>query len=167
MDKAIATTLLIVVSMILAVTLFNVAYPAAVQAGEAIQSMASRSQERMRSEIALVHVAAESGAADWWEDNGTFDVIGWIKNVGSNRITAIERADLFFGPEGNFARIPHEDVAGGAFPYWTYTVENADDWSPTATLSVSIHSTSALAPGRYFFKFVAPNGLAVDTVVGL
>ncbi len=59
MDKTITTALLIVISMVTAVALFNAAYPAVIKGGDAITSMANRADDRMQSQIAIIHMAGE------------------------------------------------------------------------------------------------------------
>ncbi|MEL7672738.1 MAG: hypothetical protein AAGU78_03265 [Chloroflexota bacterium] len=160
MDKVITTALLIIASMIMAVALFNIAYPAIVRGGDAIASMVDRADERIRSQIVVVHAAAEwsDGAPLDLNGSGDIEAVIWVKNVGDTRIAAIERLDVFFGTEGNFARIPHasESTSG---PYWLATVENAPEWTPTATLRITLHN-APLHAGRQFVKVVAPSGVA-------
>jgi len=160
MDKVITTALLIVVSMIMAVSLFNVAYPAIVQGGDAIASMADRADDRIRSQITVIHAAAEwqDGAPLDMNASGDMEAYVWVKNVGDTRIAAVERVDVFFGQEGNFARIPHasESMAG---TYWQASFDNGSEWTPTATLRITIHH-APLQAGRQFVKIVAPNGVA-------
>ncbi|NLF79253.1 MAG: hypothetical protein GX573_26460 [Chloroflexi bacterium] len=159
MDKAITTALLIVISMIMAVSLFNVAYPAIVEGGDAIASMADRAGERIRSQIAIVHAAAEwqNGAPVDMNSSGDLEAYIWVKNIGDARIAAVERVDVFFGQEGNFARIPHasESTSG---TYWQASIDNAAEWTPTATLRITIRN-APLQAGRQFVKVVAPNGV--------
>lgn len=170
MDKAITTALLIVISMVMALMLFNVAYPAIVEGGNAINSMAHRTEERMRSQVAIIHAAGELDHLGWWQDangNNIFEVVAWAKNIGDARIVAFEQMDVFFGPEGNFTRIPHESIAGGSYPRWRGTLENATAWSPAATLRITIQFNSQLSSNRYFLRIVTPNGISDDYFLGL
>lgn len=170
MDKAITTALLIVISMIMALMLFNVAYPAVIQGGEAIASMTNQADERMRSQVEVIHATGELDSNGVWQDtnsNGQFEAFIWVKNVGDSRIIAYESSDVFFGPEGNFTRIPHQSQAGGSFPYWTGQVENDAEWTPTSTLQIAIHYGSALVSGRYFVKVVIPSGVSADYFLGM
>ncbi|MCB8942983.1 MAG: hypothetical protein H6658_04445 [Ardenticatenaceae bacterium] len=165
MDKAIITTMLIVISMVTGILLFNAAYPAIIESSDAMTSMTSRVDEQMKSQISIIHSAGELDSAGWWQDtnsNGNFDIFVWTKNVGATRITAVDQADIFFGPEGNFVRIPHQSQAGGTYPYWDWQVENASEWLPTATLKITIHYGTPLPSGRYFLKVTTPNGIADD-----
>lgn len=167
MDKIITTVLLIIVSMIMVILLFNAAYPAVIRGSEAITSMAARSDDRMKSQITVIHAAGELDNTGFWQDtngDGQFEVFMWVKNIGSSRIIALEQSDVFFGPVGNFGRIPYDS---GTYPYWTGQLENATDWSPTATLKITIHYGVPLTTGRYFAKVTLPNGVSADYFMGM
>jgi hypothetical protein len=149
---------------------FNSVYPAIVESSDAMIVMKSRLDEQMKNEIEIVHASGELDSSGSWQDangDGRFNVFIWTKNIGSSRIIAVERTDLFFGPEGDFARIPHQSEAGGAFPYWTFQLENDTAWNPTATLEITIHFSGTLATGRYYIKTVTPNGITDETFIGL
>lgn len=164
MDKAITTAMLIVISMVMVVMLFNVAYPAIVEGGDAMANMADRENERLRSQISVIHAAAEwaNGAPQDINGNGMIEATVWVKNVGDIRIPAagIQRLDVFFGPQGNFQRIPHasESMAG---PYWDATIINATDFEPTSTLVITIHQ-APLQAGQQFLKIITPNGVSSE-----
>ncbi len=166
MDKVITTTILIIVSMILVILLFNATYPAVVQGSDAITNMAARGDDQMKSAISIIQGAGELDSTGFWQDtngDGQFDVFLWVKNIGATRITAVERSDIFFGPQGNFSRIPYNT----GNPYWTYQVENGTDWVPTATLKITIHYGVPLTPGQYYAKVTLPNGVAADDFMGM
>jgi len=170
MDKTITTAFLIIISVVLAMLLFNVTYPAVMEGSDAITSMSNKEADRLRSRIEVIHIAGELDASGAWSDtngNGVFDVIAWVKNIGSTRINGLQSLDIFFGEEGNFKRIPHESRAGGSYPRWTWSIENAGDWQPAATLRISIQYSSALSSGRYFFKLITPSGLQDQDFIGM
>ena len=149
MDKAIITAFMVIAGVVVAILVFNTVFPAVLQSSDALASMEGRIDERMKSQIDIIH-AAES--ADY-----TDVALVWVKNVGSLSINAVERCDIFFGPEGNFARIPY---GAGDF-HWDYDVENDTDWKPTATLKVTIDLDYNLVAGtRYFVKVITPNGVS-------
>lgn len=170
MDKTITTALLIVIGMVMAVTMFNVAFPAVQESSSAMANMASRADDRLRTQAVIIQAVGELDSDGWWQDNnnnGYFDMFVWLKNVGSVSITPMERVDVFFGPEGNFVRIPGDGAANGGFPNWSYDFENATEWAPSATLKISIHYDSPLDSGRYFVKVVLPNGESAEYFMGL
>jgi hypothetical protein len=169
-DKTVVTALLIVISMVMAVALFNAAYPAVVKGGEAITSMANRADERMNNQIAVIHMAGELDNHGQWQDangNGQFDVFVWVKNIGAAQINAVERSDVFFGREGNFGRIPYQADADNSYPYWTWQIENSAEWTPTATVKITIHYAAPLSSGRYFARITLPSGISDDQFIGL
>lgn len=165
MDKAIFTTFLIVISMVLAVLLFNTAYPAVVESSDVMAQMTGRADDRLRSQIKTIHAAGELDGSGLWQDvnsNGLFDVFIWVKNVGSTRIIPVEMTDVFFGPEGNFTRIPHQSEAGGSYPYWSWEMENGAQWTPTSTVKITVHHVIPLSRQRYFIKLIIPNGVDAE-----
>ena len=147
MDKTIVTALLIIAGVISAIFVFNAIYPAIQQSGDAMTSMERRIDDRMKTQVQIIH-AARSGA----------DAVIWIKNVGTTRIVGLESSDLFFGPEGNYVRLPY---GGTASPHWSYLVENDSEWNPSATIKITVSGFLFLPPGtRYFVKIVAPIGIS-------
>jgi hypothetical protein len=149
LDKTIVTAFLVIAGVVSAVFFFNSLYPAIVQSSEAMTGMERRIDERMKSEIEVIHATRAGGEA-----------LVWVKNVGSVRIAPPDAVDVFFGPEGNFTRIPY----GSGTPHWTYSVENATEWTPTATLRVTISGyTFGGAGTRYFVKVVLPSGVSDET----
>ena len=170
MDKTIVTAFMVIISVVASVLVFNSLYPAIQQSSDAMVVMKSRLDDRMKSQIEIVHASGELNSSGSWQDangDGRFNVFIWTKNIGSSRISGLDRVDLFFGPEGDFTRIPHESTAGGSYPYWTASLENDTNWNPTATLQITIHFSSTLASGRYFIKVITPNGVEDQIFMGL
>ncbi|MFC1967495.1 hypothetical protein ACFLV2_02535 [Chloroflexota bacterium] len=151
MDKAITTALLIIAGVVCMIFVFNSVYPMINRSSQAMVSMAETIDERMKSRINIVHAANTA-------DRQTVYI--WVKNVGSNRIVSIEETDVFFGQEYDFARIPHEDDAGGSNPSWTYTLENDTEWLNGATLKITITYDADPGAGTYYAKIIIPNGIS-------
>jgi len=127
----------------------NTVLPAVHRTSGALTSTASVLDDRLSSQIEIVHATGEVGAT-------SADV--WVKNVGATVIEPLERIDVFFGPQGNFAHIPYGGASCSA-PCWEYTLENDTKWTPTATLHITIHVSDALESDVvYYTKVVAPNG---------
>ena len=163
MDKAITTTFMIIASIITTIMVFNAVFPAIARSRDTLVTMRGRMDERIKSQIEIVHTSGELNHNAAWQDtnsDGNFDVFVWVKNIGAVRIPAVEKIDVFFGPEGNFARIPYQSEAGGAYPNWEWHLENDAYWNPTATLRITINFSTLLASQRYFLKVVLPNGVA-------
>ena len=146
MDKALTTTFMVLASVVCAVLVFNAIYPAVVRSSDAMTNMTLRVDDRLKSQIEIIHATGDAVSDEAYV---------WVKNVGSLRIAAVERCDVFFGPEGDFARIHY----GSGDSHWTYEVENDDEWRPTATLKITIFDTVS-ADTRYFVKVAIPNGVS-------
>lgn len=145
---------MIIAAVVCAVLVFNTMYPAVISGSDAMASMGDRASERLKSQVEIIHATGEVDSSP---------VLIWVKNIGSLRIAAVERCDVFFGPEGNFHRVLHDDYAGeGVYPYWTGEVENGSAWDPTGTLRITIYCDPLDLPssGRYFIKVVLPNGVS-------
>lgn len=152
MDKIIVTSLLVIAGIISVVFVFNTVYPAVVEGSQSLIAMERRIDDRIKSQIEIVHAVAEGQLA-------TQTVYVWVKNIGSTTIKALDRCDLFFGPEGDFSRIPYDTGTS----YWTAEVENDSGWKPTATLKITIHYHPFVQNGeRCWIKVVAPNGVSDD-----
>lgn len=154
MENSIATSFLIIATVVCAVLIFNTMYPAIIKGSNAMTSMGNRANERLKSQVEIIHAAGEADSSP---------VLVWVKNIGSSRIASVESCDVFLGPVGNFYRVLHDDYAGaGEYPYWTAEVENGSEWDPTRTLKISIYYDPLDLPssGRYFVKVVLPNGVS-------
>ncbi len=149
MEKAIITAFMTLGAVVAVAVLFAAVYPAVVSGSEAVVSMSDRIADRLKSQAVVVHATGDGSSA-----------LIWVKNVGSQRISGVERLDVFFGLEGEFVRIPYGSGQGN--PYWDAVLENDTEWNPTATLRITVH-TGALLSGRYFVKITTPNGLSDET----
>lgn len=163
MDKIMVTILLIIAGVVGVVLVVNTVYPAIGRSSSALVSASDKLNERIRSNISIIQATTELDADGAWQDtnaDGNFDVFAWVKNVGDLKITAISRSDVFFGKEGDFSRIPYVTDAGGAYPYWEYSIVNGAEWGATVTVMITINYSAALAQGSYFIKVVLPNGIS-------
>ena len=141
--------------------MINAVFPAINRSGNSIIRSAKRVDERIETQISVIYGTGELDSTGTWQDTDSdtyFDVWVWAKNVGSSRILGIERTDLFFGKEGDYARIPHVNDAGGGYPSWSYTIENGTDWVNSKTVKFTIHYTAALTSDTYRATIVVPSG---------
>ena len=135
--------------IIAVVAVVNTVLPTVDRTSGALTSTAGVIDDRLSSQVEIVHATGVDGAI-------VADV--WVKNVGATTILPLDKIDIFFGPDGEFMRIPY---GGGSCtaPCWEYAVENDTAWRPTATIHITIHLSDALATGTvYYTKLVAPNG---------
>lgn len=128
----------------------NSVIPAISRAGGALVESAGVADERLSTRIKIIHATGQDTATE---------ADAWVKNSGAVRISAVDKSDVFFGPETDFQRIPYGG-SGCSAPCWEYSLENDTEWDPTATLHITIYPSSALAAGTtYFIKVVTPNGI--------
>ncbi|MBN1376350.1 MAG: hypothetical protein JXA01_09355 [Dehalococcoidia bacterium] len=147
MDKVLVTVLLIIGGIVCCMVVINAIFPAITQSTGAIADASGKLDDRIRCRVQIIEVS----------DNAS-DVYIWIKNIGASRIGGISSSDVFFGLEGNFARIPYDET-GTSKPCWNYSIENSTEWGPTATVKLTIYLTSTPS-GSYYFKIVLPNGIS-------
>ena len=156
MDKIIVTVMLIIGGIVAAFAVFNGIYPAVQRSGAAITSASDTMNDRIKSDIRIIQV----------NDNGA-TVDAWVKNIGASDILTVENSDIFFGPEGDFSRIPYGN-SYSPLPYWNYQLEGTDSqWRPTDTNKIVIHLASSPSPDTYILKVVIPNGIFDETVFGV
>lgn len=143
--------MLTIASIVAIVAVVNSVLPSVGRTSGALVSASSVVEDRISSQIQIVHATGQ---------NGNPEATVWAKNIGSAAVDPLSRVDVFFGPTGNFQRIP-QGAAGCSAPCWEYTLENGTGtWEQTSTLRVTIHNGSNLATGTtYYVKVVTPNGI--------
>ncbi|MBF6600829.1 MAG: hypothetical protein IVW36_10015 [Dehalococcoidia bacterium] len=142
--------MLTIAAIVAVVAVTNAVLPSVGRTTGALVSTSSVVQDRIASQIEIVNATAQDADPD---------ARVWVKNIGAVKVQPVERMDVFFGPSGNFQRVPYGG-AGCAAPCWEYTIANATDFEPTATLSIVIHNSGNLSAGQtYYVKVVTPNGI--------
>ncbi|HXG41186.1 MAG TPA: hypothetical protein VNL95_00445 [Dehalococcoidia bacterium] len=155
MDKVLVTVLLVVAGIVSASIVANTVLPAVQRAGGDVVSVSGAVSDRIRTDARIIETAAAAGSQ-------TVQV--WVKNVGSITIANLERMDVFFGPVGNFQRVPPCAQTGNVPPCWEISIENDTRWSPYATARVDIELDAGLTTGQdYIVTVVLPNGVPIST----
>src|SRR4030065_1620981 len=138
MDKVLSTILLVVAAVICVTLLINAVYPAITSSSGALSSVSARMNERIKSQIDIIHATGELDGNGAWQDtnsDGDFDIFLWVKNVGTEPVVDIRSCDVFLANTSMvWAWIPHVDYAGGAYPRWNYEIENGTEWGISVTL---------------------------------
>jgi flagellar protein FlaG len=151
MEKAIATVMLTVASIVAIIAVLNTLMPAISRTNASIIATADSVDGRIATQIEIVHA---SGA------DASLTVEAWVKNVGAQEVKPLSRVDVFFGPAEAFVRVPYGDP-GCISPCWNYTIENDTRWNPTATVRITVNLDVAIAGGSsYYLKVVTPNGIS-------
>lgn len=144
--------MLTIAAIVAIVAVVNAVLPSVSRTSGALVSASGVVEGRIASQIDIVHATGQ---------NANPDAKAWVKNIGASTIDPMTRVDVFFGPSGDFQRIP-EGGAGCAAPCWEHTFENATTaWEPTSTVRITIHAAANLTTGTtYYLKVVTPNGIA-------
>lgn len=144
--------MLTIASIIAIVAVVNAVLPSVGRTSGALISASGVVEGRIASQIEIVHATGQ---------NGSPDAKAWVKNIGASTVDPMTRVDVFFGPSGDFQRIPQGDP-GCSAPCWEYTFENSTTaWEPTSTVRITIHASTNLSTGTtYYVKIVTPNGIA-------
>lgn len=176
MDKPIITVLLIIAGVVCVCFIFNSVYPAVTQGSHAVVSMADKIDDRLKSNISIIHIASEYDpqSGNWTDSNGNddFEIFAWVKNIGTTRILRPDRSDIFFGHEGNFHRIPYTDYASG-YPRWEYQIQGGQtEWKQANTVKITIKydtfASSGLSSGTtYMLRMIIPNGISDEGYLSL
>jgi hypothetical protein len=148
--------MLIIGGVVASFAVFNSVYPAVERSSQAVSNAADVVNDRMTSRIEIIQVG----------DNGTI-LNAWVKNVGSSKILGIEGSDVFFGPDGNIARVAYGNEES-PLPYWSYQLEGDNSqWGQAVTNRIAIHLSDTPASGVYLLKIVIPNGIYDETTFSL
>ena len=145
--------------------IINAIYPALSRSTGAIVTASDQVDNRLKSDIAIVHAIGELDSGGSFADtngNGQFDIFVWVKNIGDTRIFSLSQIDLFVGKTGDFARIPHEtEVQAGVYPRWGYSIEGgSSEWGLKNTLKITVTYSSTQSQGNYDVKVIIPNGIS-------
>ena len=163
MDKVLSTILLVVAAVVCVVMVINAVYPAITSSSGALSSVSARMNERIKSQIDIIHATGELDRTGVWRDtnsDGNFDVFLWVKNVGTETVQDIGRCDVFLtDTQMIWAWIPYVDYAGGTFPRWSYVIEGSTEWGTATTIKIEIHFSSTRSSGQYNVKVMIPNGV--------
>jgi len=150
MDKAITTGLLLIASIVAAMALINAVLPAMGKSSGALLSANSAASDRVRTDIEVVHVAADTSPG------GEDQIFVWVKNIGPHTIDAIESSDLFLTTPTEVKRISY---ASGS-EYWDYQVENGTTWSQAVTVKFTLHlANGSVTAGVYNINVAVYNAV--------
>ncbi len=142
--------MLTIAGIVAIIAVMNSVLPAVSRTTGSMISSSSAVQDRIASQIEIVHATGQDGNPD---------PTVWVKNVGAAKIAPLDHVDVFFGPSDDFERIPYGTDDTCVAPCWYDTVENSTDWSPTSTLKISLKASTNLVTGTtYYVKVVTPSG---------
>ncbi len=153
MDKAITTGILLIASIVASIALINAVLPAIGDSSGALSAANASAADRIRTDIEIIHAAA--GPVVGGEDQ----VLVWVKNIGSHKISPVESSDIFLTTGTTVKRLPHGSGSGSE--YWDYTVENGTDWTQAVTIKITLHlADGSVTAGAYTISVAAYNAVS-------
>ena len=153
MDKAITTGLLIIAGIVATMALVNAVVPAVGQSSSALLTANSAASDRIRTDIEVIHVAADTSPV------GEDQILVWVKSVGSNVIDPVENTDVFLTTPSTIKRVPY----GSGAEYWNYTFENGTAWTQGVTVKITLHLANAsVTAGSYNVKITVYNSVSAE-----
>ena len=104
--------------------------------------------------------------------NTTDDTVSiWMKNVGQNPISSLNKVDVYFGEIGQIQNIPYDPscVPPSACPddTWRYDSLPATVWQIMDTLSINITDNDILRDVTYQVTIISPNGVTAENIFSL
>jgi hypothetical protein len=159
--------LLIISAVVATVVVVNSVLPAIQRTSSDIVAASDVLGRRLRSDVKIIET---SGVA------GDDFVQVWAKNVGASNIPSLTKIDVFFGETDGFERIAYDPEATCPNPSppprtencWQFALENDTEWTPYATLRITVYLTYDLEAGTdYVSTIVLPNGLSASRVFTL
>lgn len=159
--------LLMIAGIVATVVVINSILPTIQRTSSDIVAASDVVGGRLRSDVKIIETSGVDG-----DDY----VQIWAKNVGASTLSSLTKLDVFFGETDDFERITYDADSTCPNPSppprtencWQYALENDTEWSPYATLRITVYLTYTLETGKdYVSTIVLPNGLAVSKVFSL
>jgi hypothetical protein len=154
--------LLMIAAIVSMVVVINAVLPSVQRTSSDIVAASDVIGTRLRSDVKVI----EATGVD-----GNDEVSVWAKNVGAANIAQIDKIDIFFGPVDSYERVAYDDTVDcvtpptppRANPCWQFTIENATEWTPYATVNFSLYLDYDLVRDlEYIVTIVLPNGITAS-----
>ena len=101
--------------------------------------------------------------------NTTDDNISiWVKNIGQNPISSVDKVDVYFGEIDQVQNIPYDPVCAPACTEdtWRYDIV-PDPWQIMDTFSLNITDNDILRDVTYQVTIITPNGVSDEHIFSL
>lgn len=158
-SEAVSTAILIIAGVIVATAIVSAIYSQASLMSSAVRIASRISEDRIRTEIRIVHVAVNSSVDSSY-------LLIFIKNIGSKGIAQEEviRSDIYIGSEtcSSMYLYSPEPIQNR----WSFTIADSNGdgvWSPGETLVVRVVNSTAIKP-PICTKIVLPNGVGHEVL---
>ena len=150
MDKVITSSLLIIASVVAAMTLINAVMPALGKSSGALLTANSVAAKRIKTDIDIIHASGNDSAET---------ITVWVKNVGSEPISPISSSDVILTTPTTVSRLTY--TAGCVSDCWDYTIEDSGtSWVKASTVKFTIKTT--VSTGAFTVSISVPNAALAE-----
>lgn len=150
-NEVITSAILIIVSVIAAVSFVNAILPSVYGLSDSYNSVARNMEDQFKTDVEIIFIYPEGN-----------HVSVWIKNVGSSNIplSQLQHCDIFILSSSNYWNPGFES---NSTPSWEYTLENGvgDAWDHGETIKAAIE-LDALPSDIYQITFFLYNGVSTS-----
>lgn len=160
-SEAVSTAILIIAGVIVATAIASAIYSQASLMGSAMRTVLKASEDRIRTEVRIVHLAVNSSG-------GISHLLVFVKNTGSRGVSSAElsRSDMYIGSSTCSDAYLYSSEPVGGRPTWSFSIIDVDRdgvWSPGETAVVRIFNSTAINP-PICAKIVLPNGVVHEVL---
>ena len=102
--------------------------------------------------------------------NTTDDTVSiWVKNVGQNPISSLNKVDVYFGEIDQVQNIPYDQGCVAPCPDDTWKYDNIPDpvWQIMNTTSINITDNNIQKDVTYQVTVITPNGVSDEHIFSL
>ncbi|MDD3041711.1 MAG: hypothetical protein PHV51_02305 [Methanosarcinaceae archaeon] len=153
--EVIVSAILMIASVIAAVTFVNAIIPSVYELSQSYNSVARNMEDQFKTDIEIIFVYPH-------DETGNDTVSLWIKNVGSSEIPFenLIYSNIFLSSSSQYC---NPDFESASPPSWNYTsVDKTDNiWGRGETIELTITPGFELS-GKYQISFYLYNGISVS-----
>ena len=92
----------------------------------------------------------------------------WVKNIGQNPISSVDKVDVYFGEIDQVQNIPYDQSCAPPCPDDTWKYDTVPDpWQIMDTFSLNITDNDLLRDVTYQVTVITPNGVSDEHIFSL
>jgi flagellar protein FlaG len=158
-SEAISSSILLIGAVVGAAFLVTAILPAIFSAGDTFGTVSSTAEDKIRTDFRFINTYAKDNGVDPAVD----EMILWLKNVGTNRISIydVQKADIFITYSSSVESITYD--GGSGFSILPLNLGNYY-WDIGETMQITIESPTYVTDGVvYTVTFALPNSIRRST----
>ena len=154
-SNLIGEAILIIASVIVAGSVAGIVMSKVGVFESTVTSTSEAQKDKMLTKIEIIYASNSTDT----------DLNVWVKNIGKNPVSGLNKADLYFGPIDAASRFPY--VLGGGADSWEYHPSLPTLWQEMDTVQLNVTDDDLTKNTTYFLRFTTPNGVSDDYIFTL